>query len=228
MQPLHGIILAAAMVLAACSGGERGTPRENDGGVARLIGRVVPFMSQDGSRASTASGTLCGVPGLQGAPIAPITSSTNGCGVAAPVRVTHVDGIALSQPATLDCPTARALHSWVTQAMRPALGRDGARVTGLRVPAHYVCRPRNHRDGARISEHGKGRAIDISAILLDDGTAITVLDDWRGSRYSKALRRMHQNACGVFGTTLGPGSDGFHENHFHYDTAQHRGGPYCR
>jgi hypothetical protein len=101
-------------------------------------------------------------------------------------------------------------------------------VAALRVPAHYVCRTRNHRAGARISEHGKGRAIDISAIILDDGTTITVQDDWNGSQYGTALRRMHQNACGVFGTTLGPGSDGMHENHFHYDTAQHRGGPYCR
>jgi len=145
-----------------------------------------------------------------------------------PVQVTHVDGISLSQPATLDCATATALHRWVTQAMRPALRRDGTRVSRLRVPAHYACRTRNHRPGARISEHGKGRAIDISAIELANGDTVTVRDDWAGSRYSRALRRMHQNACGIFGTTLGPGSDGMHENHFHYDTAEHRGGPYCR
>lgn len=227
MQPSAFVIFAAALVVAACSGGDGGAPR-GEGGVARMIGRVVPFMGGDGPRSGTAGGGLCGVAGLQGTPIAPIESDTNGCGVAAPVQVTHVDGIGLSQPATLDCPTARALHVWVTQAMRPALGRDGADVVRLQVPAHYVCRPRNHQEGARISEHGKGRAIDISAILLDDGTTITVLEDWRGSRYSNALQQMHRNACGVFGTTLGPGSDGLHENHFHYDTARHRGGPYCR
>jgi hypothetical protein len=227
MQPLPGILLVATMFLAACSGDDRRAgPQES--GVARLVGRVVPFMGNQGAQVGRATGNLCGVPGLQGSPIPPITSSTNGCGIAAPVQVTHVDGIALSQPAKLDCPTAAALHTWVTQAMRPALGRDGRHVAALRVPAHYVCRTRNHRAGARISEHGKGRAIDISAIILDDGTTITVQDDWNGSQYGKALRRMHQNACGVFGTTLGPGSDGMHENHFHYDTAQHRGGPYCR
>jgi hypothetical protein len=39
---------------------------------------------------------------------------------------------------------------------------------------------------------------------------------------------MHRAACGTFGTTLGPGSDGMHEDHFHYDTARHRNGAYCR
>ena len=104
--------------------------------------------------------------------------------------------------------SATALHRWVTQAMRPALRRDGTRVSRLRVPAHYACRTRNHRPGARISEHGKGRAIDISAIELANGDTVTVRDDWAGSRYSRALRRMHQNACGIFGTTLGGGGGG--------------------
>ncbi|NBB97962.1 MAG: extensin family protein [Alphaproteobacteria bacterium] len=219
-------LMATVTLLSACGGGPS-LPGVD--GVGRLIGRVVPFGGdRRGQSHRSASGELCGVAGLQGTPVAPITSSTNGCGIAAPVQVTHVDGIKLSQPATLDCPTATALHQWVTQAMRPALGRDSDRVTALRVPAHYVCRTRNHRPGARISEHGKGRAIDISAIIFADGQTVTVQEGWSRSKYSSALRDMHRNACGIFGTTLGPGSDGMHENHFHYDTAQHRGGPYCR
>jgi hypothetical protein len=39
---------------------------------------------------------------------------------------------------------------------------------------------------------------------------------------------MHRAACGRFGTTLGPGSDGMHEDHLHFDTARHANGPYCR
>ena len=34
--------------------------------------------------------------------------------------------------------------------------------------------------------------------------------------------------AGIFGTTLGPGSDGYHEDHMHFDTAHQRGGAYCR
>lgn len=175
-----------------------------------------------------ASGQLCGVRGLKGEVIPPITSSVAGCGVDAPVRVTHVDGVKLSQGAIMDCETAAALHRWVRGGVKPAVGRAGGGVTGLRVAAHYVCRPRNHRAGARVSEHGRGRAIDISAILLADGSEMSVYEDWNNSRHSRALRQMHRAACGTFGTTLGPGSDGMHEDHFHYDTARHRNGPYCR
>lgn len=174
------------------------------------------------------SGRLCGVPGLAGEVIPPITSQVAGCGVDAPVRVTHVEGVKLSQAAIMDCETAAALHRWVKTGVQPAVGRKGGGVRELRVAAHYVCRPRNHRSGARVSEHGRGRAIDISAIVLADGSEMNVLRDWRGSTHSRTLQQIHRAACGTFGTTLGPGSDGMHEDHFHYDTARHRNGPYCR
>jgi hypothetical protein len=38
---------------------------------------------------------------------------------------------------------------------------------------------------------------------------------------------MRKAACGPFNTVLGPGSDPFHGDHFHLDTARGRG-PYCR
>lgn len=174
------------------------------------------------------SGNLCGISGIAGEVIPPITSQVAGCGVDQPVRVTHVDGVKLSQGAIMDCQTAAALHRWVQTGAKPAVGRRGGGVSELRVAAHYVCRPRNHRAGARVSEHGRGRAIDISGLILADGTEMSVLRDWRGSPHSSALQQMHRAACGTFGTTLGPGSDGMHEDHFHFDTARHRNGPYCR
>jgi hypothetical protein len=117
----------------------------------------------------------------------------------------------------------------VCEAARPAIGRTGGGLAELRVAAHYVCRTRNHQAGARISEHGRGRAIDISGLTLADGTAINVLRDWRGSPHSAALRQMHRRACGIFTTTLGPGSDGMHEDHLHFDVAERRGrATYCR
>ena len=43
------------------------------------------------------------------------------------------------------------------------------------------------------------------------------------------LRAIHQGACGIFKTTLGPDSNNDHRNHFHYDLAARRGGAtYCR
>ena len=137
-------------------------------------------------------------------------------------------GVRLSQPATLDCPTARSLGHWVSESAKPEVGRTGGGLSGLRVAAHYVCRTRNHRPGARLSEHGKGRAIDIAALQLRDGSEISVLEDWGQGPKGRVLRRVHRDACGPFGTVLGPESDRFHRDHFHFDTARHRGGPYCR
>ncbi|MFC7705329.1 extensin family protein [Plastorhodobacter daqingensis] len=171
---------------------------------------------------------LCGVPGIEGQSIAPINSNVRGCGVAEPVRITSVDGVRLSQAAIMDCPTARALNTWVQRGVKPAVGRTGGGVVQLQVAGHYVCRSQNNRRGAPISEHGRGKAIDISGLRLANGETVSILRGWKDQRYSSMLRQMHRAGCGIFGTTLGPGSDGHHEDHLHYDTASHRNGAYCR
>jgi hypothetical protein len=170
-------------------------------------------------------GSVCGVNGIKGETLAPITSRVKGCGIADPVRVTSVDGVTLSMPATLDCPTAKALHDWVRGALKPAFGRSD--VAQLQVAAHYACRPRNNVKGAPVSEHGRGKAIDISAIVLKNGKTVSVLDDWR-NKDGRPMVKAYRAACGTFGTTLGPDADRYHRNHLHFDTARHGNGPYCR
>ncbi len=165
-------------------------------------------------------GSVCGVAAIKGEQIAPIKSKVKGCGLADGVRVTSVSGVRLSQAATIDCATAKALNTWVKDVLQPAYGGS---VVELRVAAHYICRPRNNKSGAKVSEHGRGKAIDIGGIVLDSGKAVMVLGG-----YDKTLSRVHKGACGIFGTTLGPGSDGYHEDHLHFDTAASRNGPYCR
>ena len=96
----------------------------------------------------------------------------------------------------MDCGTAQALKSWVERGLRPAVKRYGGGVRELRVVAHYACRPRNNRKGARISEHGKGRAVDIAAIELNDGKELVVLGDWSNGREGRILKAAHASACG--------------------------------
>lgn len=184
--------------------------------------------SADPERPAAPTGALCGDPTLAGAPLPEIPGRLPGCGVEAPVRITRAAGIALSQPATLDCRTARTLSAWLRDAVQPAIGSRGGGIAGIEVAAHYACRTRNNRPGAKISEHGRGRAIDISAFRLADGTRITVLAGWRDRRQGRILRRLHEAACGPFGTVLGPAADRFHQDHFHFDTARYRVGSYCR
>ncbi len=170
--------------------------------------------------AASMAGAVCGVAAIKGDEIARIPSEVKGCGVEDPVRVTSVAGVRLSQSATVDCSIAKALNSWVDEVAQPAF--DGSLVE-LQVAAHYICRSRNNIKGAKISEHGKGRAIDISAFVLSNGKVLTVSDN-----YNRLLRRIYKAACPYFRTTLGPGSDGYHENHFHFDTSARDGGAYCR
>lgn len=173
-------------------------------------------------------GRLCGIAGIEGDRISRIVGNIRGCGVRDPVRVRVVDGVALSEPSVMDCDTAAALREWVDRGLRPAVGNRGGGVVRLQVAGHYVCRTQNHRRGAKLSEHARGRAIDIRGIVLADGTVIDVRRDWRRRTEGRILKTAHKAACGIFGTTLGPGSDGFHEDHLHYDTARHQNGPYCR
>ncbi len=171
-------------------------------------------------------GMICGTPGLTGAAIPTILSPVKGCGLEAGVRVTHVSGIPLSMPATVDCTTAKALKTWVDRGIVSAVGKRGGGVKQLVIAGSYVCRTRNHQSGAKVSEHGRGRAIDLAGIKLANGEMITVAKDWR--REAKILKAVHKSACGPFGTVLGPKSDAFHDDHIHVDTARYRGGNYCK
>lgn len=174
------------------------------------------------------AGAVCGDIEIQGETIGRVSGRITGCGVSDAVRIRSVSGIRLSNTAIMDCKTAKALKTWVDDTAKPVLKRKGGGLKTLRVAAHYVCRTRNSMPGARISEHGKGRAIDISGVQLQDGSTITVLKGWRAASSSKVMRALHKGACGPFGTVLGPDGDRFHQDHFHFDTARHRSGTYCR
>jgi hypothetical protein len=195
-------------------------PAPRRGLFARLFGPPRARPAQN-LRPEPAEDTVCGDSAIVGRVLEPIGSPTEGCGVAAPVQITMVDGISLSQAATVDCPTALALHRWIDDGLRPAF--RGRNIVQLQIAAHYICRTRNNRPGAPISEHGRGKAIDIAGVMFANGDVAMVASD-----YGRAMRSAHRAACGIFGTTLGPGSDGYHEDHLHFDTADHRNGPYCR
>ena len=179
-------------------------------------------------RRERAKGAVCGDAAIQGESVVFVPGRLSACGIQDAVRVRSVLGVDLSQEAVIDCPTAKALKNWVEKGMKPAVGNTGGGVSQIRVAAHYACRTRNNQPGAKISEHGKGRAIDISGFRLRDGSEITLKQGWNRRDTGPILRKMHQRACGIFGTVLGPDSDRFHKDHFHFDTARYRSGSFCR
>ena len=192
-------------------------------GFSRKIASSTPTPAKSGRR-----GRICGVNEIKGQEISAVPGKISGCGISSPVRVTEVSGVKLSQAAVMDCTTAKALNSWVRNGVFPAVGRLGGGPSSLRVVAHYACRTRNNKRGAKISEHGKGRAVDIAGIRLKNGAELSVLRGWRDPVQGKVLKKMHKAACGPFGTVLGPNADKYHQDHFHFDTARYRSGAYCR
>ena len=69
-------------------------------------------------------------------------------------------------------------------------------------------------------------AVDIAAFTTDEDR-YTVLSDWNKGAFGRAMQKMRRGACGPFGVVLGPGSDRFHRDHFHFDVSN-LGRPYCR
>ena len=193
------------------------------------IVRVVATRTQPSAIVTTGrAGSVCGDPKIRGQRLSPIRGRLAGCRISNPVKVTSIDGITLSQPAIIECATARALKKWIRTGARPAVGRLGGGIRSLRVIASYSCRTRNSQPGAKLSEHAKGKAVDIGAITLKNGMTLSVLKGWRDPVQGKILRRMHKSACGTFGTVLGPNANRFHRDHFHFDVARYRKGSYCR
>ncbi len=172
-------------------------------------------------------GQVCGNIDIQGEKVGRVPGRIKACGIEDAVSIRSVSGVRLSQASLMDCTTAQALNTWVDKGVKPAFKKRGP-VVEMKVAAHYACRTRNHKPGAKISEHGKGRAIDISAFTMSDGEVITVLKGWRHGNTRDMLCKVHRAACGPFGTVLGPEADRAHQDHFHFDTARYRGGAYCR
>ena len=171
-------------------------------------------------------GSLCGDLALQGVTRGSVPGR-GACGIEDAVEVRSVAGVRLTTPAVIDCRTATRLRQWVENAAIPAFRDVGGGLAQIEIMGAYSCRTRNNVAGARLSEHSFGRALDIGGFRLQDGTRVTVLRGWN-SDWGQRLRRLHQAACGPFGTVLGPNANAAHRDHFHFDTARYRSGSYCR
>ncbi|MFG1463512.1 extensin family protein [Xanthobacter sp. DSM 24535] len=155
---------------------------------------------------------------------APPVPVKEGCSLTQPVRVTAVrlvDGnlVTLSPAAILQCEMAAAVTQWVRDDLGPAVATLGTRMETFKVAASYDCRPRNRVKGAKMSEHGQGNAIDFGGFETADKRVIEVKN---GGLPIALQERIKADACTKFSTVLGPGSDGYHEDHIHVDIAKRR------
>jgi hypothetical protein len=99
---------------------------------------------------------------------------------------------------------------------------DGAaRLSSISHAATYVCRGRNNRPDAKLSEHAKGAAIDIKGFGFVGHEPVAVMPRaGRGTIEEAFQRAVRGAACLHFTTVIGPGADAFHNDHLHLDLAR--------
>ena len=162
--------------------------------------------------------------------IAPAVTSIDGpegCGGVDLVRLeaamlSNNDRVEINPPAVLRCEMAEAVADWVRDDLSElAVVYFGSRLRSVRNYTAYNCRSRNNIVGALPSEHGKGNALDVGSITLVNGRTVDPTDP----KVSRDFReRWKKSACARYSTVLGPGSDGYHENHVHLDIKERQNG----
>jgi hypothetical protein len=212
------ILLAAACDLAAAQGVPMPRPRPP----------AASAPAEEPVESEAAAPTACRLrltADLATAPSLPPITGPGECGAPDIVRLEVVvlpdqSRVAIAPPAILRCTMAEAIVSWVREEAAPRALDLGSPLKSLANLASYDCRGRNGIAGAKISEHGKGNALDIHSLKLADGRVVELTDPHVPKDFRDGLR---QSVCTRFMTVLGPGSDGFHENHVHVDLAERRG-----
>ena len=168
----------------------------------------VPPIDQPPARNSTCGAVIAEL-GVEATPLAPVVTAPAAFRRRSPSRGSNAAPSPCRPTALLNCSLAETLAAWMDNTVQPiALDTLGARVTGLRIAASYSCRNRDSLADAKLSEHARGNAIDISAFKVDGIGWIEVESGWNGGD-DKAdfLREVRGSACGPFTTVLGPGSD---------------------
>jgi hypothetical protein len=156
--------------------------------------------------------------------ILPSIEGQNDCGILIPVSVkSFADNIKLNPASELSCETALAASKWVKASVIPAAKASfpGDMLVSVNHGSTYVCRTRNRAEGAKLSEHAKGNAIDIISFQFESGKSVVIEPRQRtGSIEESFQKAVRFGACLYFTTVLGPYSDPHHDDHLHLDTAE--------
>jgi len=154
-------------------------------------------------------------------------TGTGVCHVAKPVQLrsvlTSTGRVELPGMPLLNCAFAQQFVAWLSDVAAPLIaGAGGARIASLSSGTSYQCRTRNGDLSGKMSEHAFGNAIDIAGITLTNQRRIeiTAAPDPQDPD-GRLLGALRASACGYFSTVLGPGADGAHASHFHFDLGVH-------
>jgi hypothetical protein len=137
------------------------------------------------------------------------------------VLLTDHTRVGIKPAPVLRCEMAESLAAWIRDEAAPRVSALGAALRSVDNYDDFECRGRNRVFGAKLSEHGKGNAVDVRSFTLADGRVIGLTD----TAVPKDLRTgLRASACQRFTTVLGPGADAHHDSHIHLDLAERRNG----
>ena len=157
----------------------------------------------------------------------PRISRGRSCGIEWPVELSGLSGgIQIKPAAQVNCQITEAFARWVKQELVPSTRmRYLSGVSAIHQMSSYSCRTMNSQRGAAMSEHAKGNAIDVGKIVLTSGKAIAIeKKGFFAFREKGLLKSVRGDSCKYFSTVLGPGSDRFHKDHFHFDLRARKSG----
>jgi cell division septation protein DedD len=159
------------------------------------------------------------------APSIPDIKGPGACGGPDMVRLEAVvlpdkTRVPLKPAGTMRCAMATAVAEWIRADMAPLATNLGTKLLELDNFASFDCRGRNRVVGAKLSEHGRANALDVRGLKLANGRSIALTE--RNTPREQREAVLH-SVCTRFTTVLGPGSDGYHEDHIHLDIAERRG-----
>ncbi|UCI28394.1 extensin family protein [Mesorhizobium sp. B2-8-5] len=146
------------------------------------------------------------------------------CGIDFPVKVSAIGSVAMKPAATLTCNMAATFAAWTKNELQPAARwRYFSGVKAIHQGSSYSCR--NIAGEGVLSEHGKGNALDVMSIELNNGDDIDVRKPGLFAFRTRGfLNNVRADGCEYFTTVLGPGYNYDHRNHFHFDIKNRKSG----
>ncbi|MXQ12499.1 extensin family protein [Microvirga makkahensis] len=146
-----------------------------------------------------------------------------GCKIGNPVSVSALSNtIEIAPASVMECSYAENLARWIANVVVPRASEHlQSAPTKLLIGTAYQCR--DQRSGAKLSEHAFGNGVDVMGFEFDRRPPLRVKFQSEGSPEAAFQSAIQKEACSIFTTVLGPGSDDDHGDHLHLDMRMRKG-----
>jgi hypothetical protein len=132
------------------------------------------------------------------------------CGAPAAVQLVSLGRspeVTFAPPPVVTCEMVSGLGKWIGDLQASARRNLGAPLIRIEVMSSYSCRNAYGRANARLSEHGRANALDISGFLTAQGYETAVLEHW-GPNQRIIARTMNEKERALAAARAAPPAQG--------------------